>query len=371
MEASARRCFLEVYTDGGNEPRLLQLEPTVKFYNVLKRLGEGGDLYWGDHCIDPQTTPAALGMACGVDEANTLWFIPAPPRAKPYSVFRDDPTVSVDSPPLADATECLGHRPGCGTSLPAVLEGSAAPRYSSGHGAEHGTLLGARMASSTVPTPSWYTRPRLLSPAPPLFPPSVVTPLNSAAQMSPTRRPRLAQPPALRAMRSPHSQVQPPSRMPRHPVADAASGTVDVLEGRGSEGTAPMRYLYVARAPRTPPLRHSAVPVRRNAPVFIDPNTLVDATYDAVEALQRELRHLRGEMRAMRLRHGYDASLLTPVRQGEGRLPSMEAPSALPSPICLSTMERSVEELATELHDKQMRRLREQRRFLLAPHPGV
>ncbi|AYU81692.1 hypothetical protein, conserved [Leishmania donovani] len=316
MDTSARRCFLEVYTDGCDEPRLLQLEPTVKFHNVLRRFDEDGDLYWGDHRIDPQTTPVAVGMDCGVDKANTLWFIPALSRTKPCGVSRVDSTAPLDSPPRVDATEGPALRSARGTSLPAYFDDRAAPWHSSGHHAERGSLIGARMGSaSAATTPSWYSRPRLLSPVPLSLP-----------------RP---------TVRLPHTQAH------------------------GSEKIAPMRRLYAAPVPRVPSPPHSAVPVRRNAPVCIDPHVLVDDTFDAVQALQTELRHLSSEIRAMRLRDPLDYSSVTPMRQVVVRPPGMDAAPALASPICLSMAEPSVEELATELHHKQMHRLYEQRRLYI------
>ncbi|CAG9580207.1 conserved hypothetical protein [Leishmania major strain Friedlin] len=346
MDTSARRCFVEVYTDGCDEPRLLQLEPTVKFHNVLRRFDKDGDLYWGDHRIDPQTTPVAVGMDCGVDKANTLWFIPALPRAKPCGVSRVDSTAPLGSPPPVDATEGPALRPARGTSLPAYFDDRAAPWHSSGDHAARGSLIRAWMASaSAATTPSWYSRPRLLSPVPLSLPRS--------------------------AVRVPHTQVQPPSGMPTDPIMHAAGGSrhtgapVAALEAHGGEKIAPVRRLCAAPAPRAPSPPHSTVPVRRNAPVCIDPHVLVDDTSDAVEALQTELRHLSSEMRAMRLRNPLDYNSVTPMRQVVVRPAGMDAAPAIASPICLSMAEPSVEELATELHDKQMHRLYKQRHLYL------
>ncbi|CBZ29526.1 conserved hypothetical protein [Leishmania mexicana MHOM/GT/2001/U1103] len=346
MDTSARRCFLEVYTDGCDEPRLLQLEPTVKFHNVLRRFDEDGDLYWGDHRIDPQTSPVAVGMDCGVDKMNALWFIPALPRAKLCGISRVDSIAPLDSPPLVDATEGPTLRPARGTSLPAYFDDCAATGHSSGGHAKRGSLIGPRVPSaSAATTPSWYSRPQLLSPAPLSLP-----------------RP---------AVRLPHTQAQPPSRMPTDPVVHAAGDSrrtgvpVAALEANGGEKIAPMRRLYAAPAPRAPSPPQSAVTVRRNAPVCIDPHVLVDDTFDAIEALQRELRHLSTEIRAMRLRDPRDYSSVTPMRQVLVRPPGMDAVPALVSPICFSMKESSVQELATELHDKQMHRLYKQRHLYL------
>ncbi|GET91472.1 hypothetical protein, conserved [Leishmania tarentolae] len=344
MDASARRCFLEVYTDGCDEPRLLQLEPTVKFHNVLRRFNEDGDLYWGDYRIDPETTPAAVGMQCGVDKANTLWFIPAFPRGDPCDASRVDSTAPLDSPPPVDTTEGPVLCPARGTSLPAHFDDCAAHWHISGHRAGRGAIIGEQMASSSAaPTQLWYPRPQLLSPEPP-------SRLRSAVKL-------------------PHTHAQRAPRMPTNPVEVEVGGShhsgvrVDVLEAHSGKKIEPLRPPYTSPAPRVPSPPHFTIPVRRNAPVCIDSHILVDNTFDALKALQRELRDLSSEVRAMRLRDPLDSSSMTPMRQIVMRSPSMDA--AMASPIRRLTTEPSVEELATELHDKQMHRLYKQRYLYL------
>ncbi|KAG5470540.1 hypothetical protein LSCM1_01784 [Leishmania martiniquensis] len=302
MDASAGRCFLDVYRDGCDEPRRLQLQPTVKFHNVLKVFGRAGDLYWYGQRIDPQTTPAAVGMSCGIDQANTLWFIPAPPRSQLCAVSRVGSTAPLDSPSSADATMSSAFHLARSTSLLAHFDDRSVPWQRNGHNADSLTLIGARIASlSADHRPSWYSRPLLLSPVPPPLPPPAVTRLSSAVQASLSHQPTRSSPPS-------------------------------------------------ANAARPPP---AAAPIRRNAAVCIDPHILVDPTSDAVETLQRELRLLSYEVRAMQCRDRLDFS---PMRQPAVRPPRTTAASVTGP---------GVEELATELHDRQMRRLYDQRRLCL------
>ncbi|KAG5470954.1 hypothetical protein CUR178_02260 [Leishmania enriettii] len=346
MDACAGRCFLEVYTDGSDEPRLLQLEPTVKFHNVLKVFDSAGDLYWGGHHVDPQTTPAAMGMSYGVDKANTLLFIPAPPRTKLCGVSRVDSTAPLDSPMSADATVSSALCPGLATSLPAYFDDRAAPPQSSGHKADHPTLIEARMESvSAAPPPSWYSRPHLLSPVPPPLPLPAVTRFDSAAQAPPSPRPTLLRPPSVRAV----GPLYPLLRTPARTTMDAVGATGAPAGGLEVHGAKPI----AASVPhvRWPP--HAAVPTRRNVTVHIDPHLLVDPTSEAVESLQRELRLLRTEVRAMQLRDRLDSNPAAPMRQVLERPPGMNAAPW------------TVEELAAELHDRQMHRLYEERHFYL------
>ncbi|KAG5495442.1 hypothetical protein GH5_03103 [Leishmania sp. Ghana 2012 LV757] len=349
MDACAGRCFLKVYRDGSDEPRLLQLEPTVKFHNVLKVFDSAGDLYWGGHHVDPQTTPAAIGMSYGVDKANTLLFIPAPPRTKLCGVSRVDSTAPLDSPMSADATVSSALCPGLATPLPAYFDDRAAPQQSSGHNADHPTLIEARMASvSAAPPPSWYPRPLLLSPVPPPLPLPAVTRFGSAAHAPPSHRPTLLRPPSVRAVRPLYPLLRTSARTAMDAVG-ASGSPADGLEVHGDEPIA-------ASVPhvRWPP--HAAVPARRNVPVYIDPHLLVDPASDVVESLQRELRLLSSEVRAMQLRDRLDSNPATPMRGVVEQPPGMNAPPST---------QPSVEELAAELHDKQMHRLYEQRHLYL------
>ncbi|KAG5496199.1 hypothetical protein JKF63_02500 [Porcisia hertigi] len=336
MDASRRRCFLEVYTERCSEPRLLQLEPTVKFHNVVKRFDGKGDLYWGDHRIDPETTPAAVGMRCGVDEANTLWYIPAPPRARSYNHSHVDSAIAVHSQASVDGTEILAPHPGCGTSLPAYFEDRTALPSSSGHHAMHGRsmkTLGASISPDRARL--WYSRPRLLSPVPPLV-----------GGASPSR----AQ----------------PSTTPMHPVADTtlySDAAVNAAEFHGNrQQNAVVQHLYGALAPHAPAPSYTAMSSRRNAPVCIDPHILVDDLDDALDVSQAVTRRCRDEAHAIPPRGPLNPGPVAPARPP----PSVDTAPGLSSPIRVSTPAPSIEELAAYLHDGQMRRLYEQRRLYIA-----
>lgn len=79
MDPSARRTFLEVYARRRRgEPRLLQLEPYVKFHNVLHTLGDpAGSLYWEKRALSPNDCPRSAGMPHGVDNAIDVFYFPS------------------------------------------------------------------------------------------------------------------------------------------------------------------------------------------------------------------------------------------------------------------------------------------------------
>lgn len=267
MDASQRRCFLEVYTDVDEEPRLLQLEPNVKLRNVLERFDEDGDLYWREQLLDPEATPASLGLPCGVDEANTLRFVPASASYVPPSA-----TWTSQRTPLVESTAAMQSSP---PSLPQETRTPSLPAY-----------VGAS-ADAPPAAVSWYSRPRLLSPA---------------------------QPPAA---------------------------SVLVGRGRASSQNVATAAPYDARFAAVPAAYRLSAGTRRNRPILMDPALLVDDA-GPVETLRSELRRLQRDVDSLKRRE---------------RL--------VESPIPASSSDASVEELATELHDRQMHRLYEQRRLYL------
>ncbi|KAK7199744.1 hypothetical protein NESM_000020500 [Novymonas esmeraldas] len=293
MDASVRRCFLEVHVDGCEEPRLLQLDPAVKFHNVLDRFEDAGDLYWGEQRIDPDTTPAALGMRCGVDEAHALWFVTAAPQPVPRAASHYRASA---------AANAQGHVRRGASSLPAYSTEGAA---------------------GAPPAAALYSRPRLLSPALP-------APGAAAAFSTPTRR---------------------PSPAPR-PNARAAPAVVDDRVRR--------HRLFAAPAPPPlppPPPPHTTAPTRRNAPILMDPELLVDGLGAAVGSPQPRGSPSRGAWRA----DSQAAAAAEAIRHVVVRLPSVAAAATEPS----------VEQLAMDLHDKQMHRLYQQRRLYLTHDPRL
>ncbi|KPA84677.1 hypothetical protein ABB37_01187 [Leptomonas pyrrhocoris] len=335
MNPSQRRCFLEVYANDDAEPRLLQLEPNVKLSNVLERFDEVGNLYWQNQPIAPEATPASLGMPCGIDQANTLWFVPTPPSyERPSAVW----TTSQQTP-LVESTAAMRTSPPSGfvpgeeeaqpphqrhaPSLPAYFDATESTPSREPRVAMASNTAGA---ASFTPAPSWYSRPRLLSPARPAVAAAAAStgPLLNSPGASPLRQaPRSPAPPAAVA------SFHPP---PAPPLLFAPQNHVAV------------QTLRVAR-----PL---ATETRRNRPIRIDPEVLVDDV-GPVELLRSELRRLKRDVEG--LKH-----LQVMPRVAADMVAS--SPSPIPAS---SSADPSVEELAMELHDKQMRRLYEQRRFYL------
>lgn len=322
MDKSSRRCFLEVYVDGFEEPRLMQLEPSVKFHNVLDRFDAAGDLYWGEQRVDPEATPVALRMPCGVEAANELWFVPAAP-----------------SPPLP--------HPQRGTSsLPAHFENTTAstpppPEQPLQLRRQPAGVVGAPGAVDAPPA-SWYSRPRLLSPA-----------LPQSARLGSIDRPPTAALPQTTAA----ATVLPPSILKGTP-----NGSVDASVVAHHAVAPPRHHHYAAAPPNvTAPVPPPAPPTRRNAPILMDPSLLIDEAADV--ALGAELQRLRSELESLR---GRDTAPLR--RQVFVRVPDAGIVHAVahlsqsPSPIRAAA---GVEELALDLHDRQMHRLYEQRRLYL------
>lgn len=80
VPSEERRTFLEVHYEGADAaagPRLLQLEPHTRFANVFLLLGSGA-LYWGNRLVVQDDTPGRLRMPRGVDHPVALSFEPAP-----------------------------------------------------------------------------------------------------------------------------------------------------------------------------------------------------------------------------------------------------------------------------------------------------
>jgi hypothetical protein len=389
MDPSQRRCFLEVHTDEDEEPRLLQLEPNVKFHNVLARFDEEGDLYWQGQSLDPDATPASVGMPCGVDKANTLWFTPAASSyERPSATWTSQQTPLVESTAAMRSPLLSGVVAVSGDASPRQCRAPSLPAYFDGASvssvANSTPPREARVAATATTVPiaiSWYSRPRLLSPAPPPSaltanwqreasapcvvwpppPPKSVSPSSNTASPYTAQGPRNGPAPAsttLLPTQRQFQQQQPPCPPP--PVAAAPPAVHDP-------------HFHVLAASRSP---HGGE-TRRNRPILIDPAVLVDDSLAGPVQLLRselcrlqrdvaELKHLQvGEQRRSRdARRHHSASRedqVTPRRREAevGRVVSS------PSPIPALSTEPSVEELAMELHDKQMHRLYEQRRFYL------
>lgn len=378
MDPSRRRCFLEVYSDDADEPRLLQLEPNVKLHNVLDRFDEEGDLYWQDHRLDPEATPLALGMPCGVDEANVLLFMPAATSA---SYYRDEPSAewSARRTPLVESTAAMRSSPpsalaAAGEPAPQTQRAPSLPaHFEPGNAA---ALAEQRTNAAAAPpvaaAVSWYSRPRLLSPALPAVATRASTndsprrPSPLTARSTPSRAakvPREVAGPAAASLS--HAQQLYRQQQPPLPPPPEPSVRETVLLQPPPPAPAPPQRAAAAVAP--PPDRRlqalvPAAETRRNRPILIDPNVLVDDV-GAVETLQSELRQLRREVRGLKHQHEQQRRAMAAAPCSEGRL------AVSPSPIPAASTDFSVEELAMELHDKQMHRLYEQRRFYLSGRP--
>ncbi|RNF23801.1 uncharacterized protein Tco025E_02702 [Trypanosoma conorhini] len=79
--ASTRRSFLEVDVQGEEGHRLLQMEPGVRFKNVLRALRRDGVLLWDGAPLPPSATPLSVGMPCGLANAVHLTLLPRGPAA--------------------------------------------------------------------------------------------------------------------------------------------------------------------------------------------------------------------------------------------------------------------------------------------------
>ncbi|KPI90824.1 hypothetical protein ABL78_0057 [Leptomonas seymouri] len=407
MDISKRRCFLNVYTYVDEEPRLLQLEPNVKFHNVLGRFDEAGDLYWQEQLIDPEATPASLGMPCGVDQANTLWFMPIASSYEWPSAIRD---VS-QRLPLVETTTAMrslssaamrreeerSPRQGRAASLPAYFDATVnTPPRESRILATGNKSGGAVPATNPVPVVSWYSRPRLLSPAQPAeVTVSAVPQASRQGTASQEAQRRLPSPPIKATPYAPSGKSSCASKLPLDVPAAASATQYPVslqhqqqqpprsppLDGVGTLlPTSHPRLLFApkddVRLGSLPVARPHVAETRRNKPILIDPAVLVD-DLGPVELLQSELRRLQRDVQGLKSLqveqrrtvnsnpHLYRGSAGAP-RQKEVLHPSTGVVATSPSPIPASaTADASVEELAMELHSKQMQQLYEQRRFYL------
>jgi hypothetical protein len=79
MASSEGRAFVRVFLPG-EQLRLFQLLPRVKFGSITRALNMEGSLYLGERKIDSAETPESLGLQHGLDNAIDVSFVPRPPQ---------------------------------------------------------------------------------------------------------------------------------------------------------------------------------------------------------------------------------------------------------------------------------------------------
>ncbi|CUG86060.1 Hypothetical protein, putative [Bodo saltans] len=79
MASSEERAFVRVFLPG-EQLRLFQLLPRVKFASITRALNMDGSLYLGERKIDGAETPDSLGLKHGLDHAIDVSFVPRPPQ---------------------------------------------------------------------------------------------------------------------------------------------------------------------------------------------------------------------------------------------------------------------------------------------------
>ncbi|ORC88343.1 uncharacterized protein TM35_000172150 [Trypanosoma theileri] len=70
----ARRVFMEVEIEGGENHRYFKVEPRARFKNVTRAIGKKGVLVWNGCPLPPQETPLSYGMPRGLENAIRLVF---------------------------------------------------------------------------------------------------------------------------------------------------------------------------------------------------------------------------------------------------------------------------------------------------------
>lgn len=98
--SSDGRAFVRVFLPG-EQLRLFQLLPKVKFSSVMRALNMDGSLYLGERKLDMTETPESLGLQHGLDHAVDVSFVPKPPQFLfQQSLHHGEPTSGTYTPSL-------------------------------------------------------------------------------------------------------------------------------------------------------------------------------------------------------------------------------------------------------------------------------